>query len=99
MTAGSIGPVITTILPFLGSISGAPRYFSGRSPRDASRRSQGLPMEEIMSKRARAAKAPAKVESPKLDLNAASVVHLMNVKGIGQGRAESIVRHRDKNGP
>ena len=46
------------------------------------------------AKSEKSAKAPAKV-----DLNAASVVQLTTVKGIGQGRAEAIVRHRDKNGP
>lgn len=38
-------------------------------------------------------------DAEKLDLNGASVHHLMSVKGIGQGRAEAIVRYRDKNGP
>ena len=37
--------------------------------------------------------------SAKLDLNAASVHHLKSIKGIGQGRAEAIVRYRDQNGP
>ena len=35
----------------------------------------------------------------KLDLNAASVVHLKAIKGIGASRAEEIVRYRSKNGP
>ncbi|HSV25428.1 MAG TPA: helix-hairpin-helix domain-containing protein [Xanthobacteraceae bacterium] len=35
----------------------------------------------------------------KFDLNIASVHHLKSIKGIGQGRAEAIVRYRDKNGP
>ena len=37
--------------------------------------------------------------SEKLDLNTASALHLQSIKGIGQGRAEAIVQHRDKNGP
>jgi len=40
------------------------------------------------------------MKSPeKFDLNIASVHHLKSIKGIGQGRAEAIVRYRDKNGP
>ena len=53
-----------------------------------------------MTKRAKAEKAPTKADAPaQVDLNTASVVLLTTVKGIGQGRAESIARHRDKNGP
>jgi competence protein ComEA len=37
--------------------------------------------------------------SEKLDLNAASVYRLKSLKGIGQGRAEAIVRYRDEKGP
>jgi competence protein ComEA len=40
-----------------------------------------------------------KKSSEKLDLNAASMHHLMSIKGFGQGRAEAIVRYRGKNGP
>jgi competence ComEA-like helix-hairpin-helix protein len=36
--------------------------------------------------------------SGKLDLNVVGVHHLTSIKGIGQGRAEAIVRYRDKNG-
>ena len=35
----------------------------------------------------------------KLDLNAATVYRLKSIKGIGQGRAEAIVRFRDEKGP
>jgi competence protein ComEA len=35
----------------------------------------------------------------KIDINAAHVVQLNAVKGIGKSRAEAIVRYRDKNGP
>jgi len=35
----------------------------------------------------------------KLDLNAASIVHLKGIKGIGPSRAEEIVRYRSKHGP
>jgi competence protein ComEA len=35
----------------------------------------------------------------KLDLNAASTVHLRGIKGLGPSRAEEIVRYRDKHGP
>ena len=35
----------------------------------------------------------------KLDLNSASTIHLVAIKGIGPSRAEAIVRYRAKHGP
>jgi competence protein ComEA len=35
----------------------------------------------------------------KLDLNAASTIHLRGIKGLGPSRAEEIVRYRGKHGP
>ena len=35
----------------------------------------------------------------KIDLNAAHVMQLMAIEGIGKSRAEAIIRYRDKNGP
>jgi competence protein ComEA len=34
--------------------------------------------------------------SGKVDLNVATIYHLISTKGIGQGRAEAIVRYRDR---
>jgi competence protein ComEA len=39
------------------------------------------------------------MSTSKIDLNAAHLMALQAVKGIGKSRAEAIVRHRDKNGP
>ena len=37
--------------------------------------------------------------SAKLNINTATVEELMSLKGIGEKKAESIVKHREKNGP
>jgi competence ComEA-like helix-hairpin-helix protein len=39
------------------------------------------------------------IMAEKLDLNAASTIHLRGVKGLGPSRAEEIVRWRGKHGP
>jgi competence ComEA-like helix-hairpin-helix protein len=39
------------------------------------------------------------IDVSKVDLNNADVEELKALKGIGQGRAEQIVRYRDQHGP
>jgi len=47
----------------------------------------------------RQTKAKAKPDSGKVDLNAATVDQLHEIRGIGKSRALEIVRYRDRHGP
>ena len=56
-----------------------------------------------MSKREKAGQAKGErgnaADKAQVDLNTASVVRIVEIKGIGRSRAEEIVRYRDKHGP